>query len=428
MPCSPVFTLRNTAMPVIPDRPDKTAFPAAALALALAVAGLALPLAAADWPQFRGKNADGISTEKGPLPAWPASGPRKLWQVPLGGGYSGIVLADQQLYTQFSRDQAEWLGAFDLTTGKNLWSLRLDEMRPDQFGDGPRATPSLDGDRIYTVSAYGKLHCADRKTGKSLWSHDLRARFGLVVPTWGVSSSPVVVGDLLLHNVGGTPGHLIVAFDKLTGKPVWNSESGLAGYALPITFELAGSRQTLFFAGQKAVAVDPKTGRKLWEVPWETAYDVNAATPIFVAPDRIFLSSGYDTGAGLFRIESVGGKWVPKELWHSREMKNQFSSSIYLNGYFYGFDGKNLQCLDTKTGQGVWRRGGFGQGSLTYVDGHFLVLGDNGRLALIEANPQAYVEIASTQVAEGKHWTVPTFADGHLYIRNEVNLLAFALR
>jgi outer membrane protein assembly factor BamB len=388
----------------------------------------ALPLGAADWPQYRGKNADGISTEKGLLKTWPAAGPRKLWQVPLGGGYSGIVADEARIYTQWSHQQDELLGAFEPATGKTLWTLRLDEVRPDQFGDGPRATPLVDGERVYAVSAYGKLHAVDRKTGKGAWMQDLRAKFGLQVPTWGVSSTPIVVGELVLHNVGGSAGHLFMAFDKKTGKPVWNSESGIAGYAQPITFEVGGIKQTLFFAGQKAVAVDPASGKKYWEVPWSTAYDVNAATPIFIAPDQIFLASGYDTGGALYKLEVAGGKLTPRELWRTRSMKNQFSTSIHLNGYIYGFDNKNFQCLDAKTGQSVWRRGGFGHGSLTYVDGHFIVLGDNGKLALVEASPQAYLEKALFQVAEGKHWTVPTYSDGTLYVRNEQNLIALALR
>jgi outer membrane protein assembly factor BamB len=397
------------------------------ISLFLALAA-ALPLAAADWPQYRGGNADGISAEKGLLKTWPAAGPRQLWQVPLGGGYSGIVAAEARIYTQWSHQKDELLGAFEPATGKRVWTLRLDEMRPDQFGDGPRATPLIDGERIYAVSALGKLHAVDRKTGKAAWMQDLRAKYGLVVPTWGVSSPPIVVGELVLHNVGGSAGHLFMAFDKTTGKPVWNSESGLAGYAQPITFEVGGIKQTLFFAGQKAVAVDPANGKKFWEVPWSTAYDVNAATPIFIAPDQVFLASGYDTGGALYKLEVAGGKVTPKELWRSRSMKNQFSTSIHLGGYLYGFDNKNFQCLDAKTGQSVWRRGGFGHGSLTYVDGHFIVLGDNGKLALVEASSQAYLEKASFQVAEGKHWTVPTYNQGTLYVRNEQNLIALALR
>lgn len=406
-------------------------FPAvfAVFALFVLAAFTASTLSAQSWPAYRGKNGDGISTEKGLAAAtWPAEGPRKLWSVPLGGGYSGIVVEAPHAYTQWSQGKDEFLGAFELATGKKAWSLRLDDMRPDQFGDGPRATPTVDGDRIFAVSAYGKLYAADRKTGKTLWQHDLRAKFSLVVPTWGVSSPPAVVGDLLLHNVGGSPGNLLVAFDKATGKVVWNVESGLPGYAVPITFEVAGIQQTLFFAGQKALAVDPKTGKKLWEVPWETAYDVNAAAPIFLAPDQVFLSSGYDTGAALYRLEAAGGKITPKEVWRSRGMKNQFSSSILVGGYIYGFDNKNFKCIDAKTGQDQWRRGGFGHGSLTYADGHFLVLGDNGRLALVEASPEAYVEKASFQLAEGKHWTVPTLAGGKIYVRNEVNLIALELR
>jgi outer membrane protein assembly factor BamB len=399
--------------------------------VSLLLAGIAalatLPLPAADWPQYRGANADGVVQAELSPTAWPAAGLTKAWQVPLGGGYSGLSAVKDRLYTQFSNDKDELLAAFDTKTGKEVWRLRLDAVRRDQFGDGPRATPTIDGNVAYVVSALGRLYAVDRTTGKAIWQHDLQKEYGLVVPTWGVSASPVVVGNLLVHNVGGRADHALMAFDKATGKVAWHADSGIAGYSLPLPITVHGVAMIVFFTGKKIVAVEPKAGGKLWELPWETAYDVNAATPIFIAPDQLFLASGYDTGAVLLKIKAAAGKASFEELWRSRAMKATFSSPVYHEGYFYGFDNKALKCLDARTGKDVWRKTGFGHGSLFLMDGHLVVLGENGRLALAEATPQAYVEKAAMDVAEGKHWTVPTYHDGYLYIRNEESLFAFKM-
>ncbi|MEM6797175.1 MAG: PQQ-binding-like beta-propeller repeat protein, partial [Acidobacteriota bacterium] len=296
----------------------------------------------------------------------------------------------------------------------------------DQFGDGPRSTPTVHGDRVYAVSAFGKLWAADRERGRALWHHDLRERFGAVVPTWGVSTAPVVVDDLLLLNVGGKPGHALMAFDAGSGEVRWSVESGIPGYALPITYTALGQRQTVFFTGKRLIAIDPADGRTLWTRAWKTAYDVNAAAPIFLEPDRLFVSSGYDTGASLFQLEREDGELGVRELWRSRKMKNQFSASVYHDGHFYGFDNKNLRCLDAASGEVAWTTKGFGHGSLMLVDGHLVILGERGKLALAEASAKGYRELWTHSVARGKHWTVPTLYAGRLYIRNEKELMAFA--
>jgi hypothetical protein len=180
----------------------------------------------------------------------------------------------------------------------------------------------------------------------------------------------------------------------------------------------------IFFTGSRLVAVAPDDGKPLWDVRWKTSYDVNAATPIFIPPDRLFVASGYDTGAALFRIEGGGGTARAEELWRTRGMKNQFSSSIYKDGYLYGFDNAILKCLDAATGEERWKARGFGHGSLTYADGHLIVLGDRGDLALVEATPEAYREKGRAAVLSGKCWTVPTLAGGRLYLRNEREIVA----
>ncbi|MEM9593434.1 MAG: PQQ-binding-like beta-propeller repeat protein [Acidobacteriota bacterium] len=397
------------------------------MGLGVAHADSAAAVRAQDWPQYRGPGGDGVYPGAGLDLKWTAEGPKKLWQRPLGGGFSGLTATDGHLFTLYSKGGDEFLVALDAATGKQAWSLRTGDERKDQFGDGPRSTPVVDGDRIFAVGALGHLWSVDRGTGEVLWDRDLRKDFGAVVPTWGVSAQPVIHGDLLLFNVGGKPGHAIMAFEKTTGKVRWKTGSGIPGYALPVTFTVGGVEQTAFFTGTALTSVVPTTGEVLWTLPWKTAYDVNAAAPIFIAPDRLFVSSGYDTGAAMLRVKGADGSASVEEVWRSRRMKNQFSSSVYHDGHIYGFDNKNLKCIDAKTGQDRWRKSGFGHGSLFFLDGHFVVLGEKGKMALVEADPTAYKEKAVTRVADGKHWTVPTYYDGKLYVRNEKDLFSFGL-
>ncbi|MEM7350421.1 MAG: PQQ-binding-like beta-propeller repeat protein [Acidobacteriota bacterium] len=402
------------------------------LLLVAALSLLCLPLAGDsatdDWPGFRGPNRDGISTETGLLTAWPDGGPQQLWKVSVGGGFSGLTAASGKLFTLFSHGGRELVAALDAGSGKVLWRYDLDQERRDRFGNGPRSTPTVEGGMVYAVSALGQLVALKADKGEKVWGHDLRRTFGARIPEWGVSASPVVEGDLLLFDVGGKPGHSIVAFDKRTGEVAWSAETDIPGYALPISFSVGGVRQTVFFTGSNVVAVDPASGKTLWKKAWKTAYDVNAAAPLFIAPDKLFVSSGYDTGATLFRIAAAGGKASATEVWKTRGMKNQFSSSIYHNGYIYGFDNKNFKCIDAATGEDKWRKGGLGHGSLFYADGHLVVLSEGGELLLVKATPKAYTEVASSQVAEGKHWTVPTLYDGKLYVRNEQDLYCLKLK
>ncbi len=381
-----------------------------------------------DWPGFRGPNGDGRSAETGLLKEWPDSGPKQLWKVPIGGGFSGLTAVDGRLFTLYSQSGRELVASFDTATGKELWSHDLDEERRDRFGNGPRSTPLVHDGLVYAVSALGQLAALKASTGEVVWHHDLPRAFGARVPEWGVSAAPIVEGELLLFNVGGKPGHAVMAFDRKTGKVAWKAETDIPGYALPITLTVGGVRQTVFFTGSNVIAVDPATGTSLWKRPWKTAYDVNAATPIFIAPDKLFVSSGYDTGATLFKLSTKQGKVDVAEVWKTRGMKNQFSSSIYHDGYIYGFDNKNLKCIDAATGEDTWRKGGLGHGSLLYADGHLVILSESGQLVLAEAHPKAYREKASFQVADAKHWTVPTLYDGKLYVRNEQDLVCLDLK
>lgn len=413
----------------------RTASPAvwgSAVGLAWALAIVLGPAAAlgkpAGWPGFRGPDGNGRSMESGLLSSWPDAGPRRLWRASLGGGFSGVVAVDGRLYTLHSQAGREVAVSFDAASGKELWTADLDQERRDRFGDGPRSTPLVAGGLVFAVSSLGRLAAFEASSGEVAWSRDLPEDFGARIPEWGVSASPVIEGRLLLFNVGGKAGHAVVAFDRITGEVVWSAETDLPGYALPVVFTAKGVRHAVFFTGSSVIALDPEDGKTLWKVPWRTAYDINAASPIFIAPDRVFVSSGYDTGAALLRVTGKPAALRVDEVWRTRGMKNQFSSSVYHGGHLYGFDNKSFKCLDAATGEDRWRKGGLGHGSLIYADGRLLVLSEGGELLLVRATPDAYTEISSFQVADAKHWTAPTLYDGNVYVRNELELSCFQVK
>jgi outer membrane protein assembly factor BamB len=386
---------------------------------------LALPvLEAGDWPSFRGPHANGHSDETGILQSWAAGGPEVLWRVPLGEGFSGISAVDGKLFTMFSDSEQELLAAFEAESGRELWRRRVDDRYRNQFGNGPRATPTVSDGMVFALGAQGKLLVVEAETGKRVWNRDLVHDFGAKVPEWGFSGSPVVDGDLLLLDVGGAGERLLMAFNRLDGQVVWESEAGIAGYSSPLVIDAVGVRQAVFFTGNRAVSVDVRDGALLWSVPWKTRYDVNAAMPLFVAPDQILLSSGYGTGAMMIQLERDGDSIRTRQSWSSDDFENQFSSSVLVGDHLYGFDNSILRSIRASDGASNWYARGFGHGSLFHVDGQLVILGDKGKLALVAATPGEFAEKANFQLFKTKSWTVPTLSEGRLFVRNERELLA----
>lgn len=394
------------------------------LSIVLILCLLAGTSLAADWPQFRGPNRDGVSRETGLLKSWPAGGPKLLWKAPMGEGYSHLAVSKGRLYTLFGEGNNDVAAAYDAATGKQLWKVPLGRKFINDQGNGPRSTPTVDGDMVYTLTAEGRLAALNAADGKKVWEHDLRAKLGAQPPEWGISTSPLVEGNLLLVDVGGSGGKSLAAFDKKTGKTVWTSQNEMAGYSAPIAITVGGVRQVVFFTGRALLGVAPKDGKLLWRVPWRTDYDVNAATPVFVAPDKLYVSSGYGTGATLFQIKVADGKVGVDEIWKSRRMKNRFSSAVLHNGHIYGFDESVLKCISAATGEEKWKESGFGHGSLILADGRLAVLSERCELLLVEATPEAYREKGRSQILSGRCWTAPTLANGRLYLRNQEELLA----
>lgn len=398
-------------------------FVATVLLLSVASAALAQ---SADWPQWRGPNRDGISKETGLLKQWPAEGPPLAWKANgAGRGYSSFAISNGKLYTMGVRGDREFVVAFDVATGKEAWATAHGSAFRNDRGDGPRGTPTIDGDRVYALGGNGDLSALDARTGKIVWSKNILQEFGGSNIIWGISESPLVLGNKLLVNAGG-PGASIVALNKANGSVIWKSQSDKAGYSSAIPVEINGVTQVVFFTGQRAVGLDSKDGRLLWEYERPSNRTANAATPI-VRANRIFISSDYGTGGGVVEIKPDN---KAEEIYFTKDMKNHHSSSVLIGDHLYGFSSSILTAMKFDTGELAWRDRSVGKGSLVYADGHLYLLSENGVVGLVEATPAGYKEKGRFRIQQDSlpTWAHPVVAGGTLYLRDQDTIYAYDVR
>lgn len=380
----------------------------------------------ANWPQWRGPNRDGISKETGLLKQWPAEGPPLVWKAAgAGRGFSSFSVANGRLITMGLRGDREFVVAFDVATGKEAWATPHGGAFQNDRGDGPRGTPTVDGDRIYALGGNGDLSALDAKSGRVVWSKNILKEFGGRNITWGISESPLVVGNKLLVNAGG-PGASIVALNKSDGSLIWKSQSDKAGYSSAIPVEINGSTQVVFFTQERAVGLDLKDGRLLWEYARPSNRVANAATPI-ARGNRVFISSDYGTGGGVVEIKPDG---TAQEVWFTKEMRNHHSSSVLVGDHLYGFSSAILTAVKFDTGEIAWRDRSVGKGSLVYADGRLYCFSERGVVGLVEATPSGYVERGRFQIEAGslETWTHPVVAGGRLYLRDQDTIYAYDVR
>ncbi|HQV34162.1 MAG TPA: PQQ-like beta-propeller repeat protein, partial [Calditrichia bacterium] len=287
-----------------------------------------------DWNQWRGPLRNGISGEGNILTEWGPQGPPVLWRQNLGAGFSGISVVDNSVYTMYGNAGNDYLVALDAGSGAKRWELKIGEKYRDRMGgDGPRSTPTVIDGRVYVVSAQGKLFAVDAANGKVLWQRDFVAEYGAQIPRWGFSTSVLVYQGKVYAEVGGS-GKGFAAFDAQTGEVRWMTQNDQPAYSSPILAVIDEIPQIIFFATSGLVALNPDNGERYWAAPWHTSYDVNAATPIFIAPNQIFISSEYDVGAALYRVNrSTSGKFEAEQIWKNRQMKNKMATSVFLDGY-----------------------------------------------------------------------------------------------
>ncbi len=385
---------------------------------------MGLPVWGADWPNWLGPNRNGSSPETGLLVDWPKDGPKVLWKAPGGEGYSAVVVAKGKAVTLVQRNGGEAVLALDAAKGTKLWETKIAPAYKNQYGNGPRSTPTFEGDFVYVQSVSGPLVCLDAAKGDIVWSVDLLKEFGAKNISWGLSASPVVDGDLVLAIPGGK-GAGVVALNKKDGKLAWKLGDDKAAYATPVAMTVAGQKQLLFFTASGLLAVSP-AGKELWRVTWETEYDCNICTPLVIG-DTLFVTSGEGVGSALYRLSASG---PPEMIWESKGKKgvmtNFWANSVVQDGYLYGLNGEfseriQLNCVELKTGKLMWSQKEFGKGGICLADGHLFMTTKAGDVVLARATPEKYEEKARFTLL-GDNRTVPTISDRRMYLRDKENI------
>ena len=373
---------------------------------------LASPLSAADWPQWRGPNRNGISSEKVSA-VWPAGGPRVLWRASVGTGFSSITVSQGRLYTMGNTNNEDTVWCFDANTGEPVWHYSYAaQLSPQWYEGGPGSTPTVDSNRVVTISKWGDIFCFDAAKGTVIWQRDLR-RDGIKPNRWGFAGSPLMWGNAVILNAGSAG----IALDRDTGRIVWSNGTNAAGYASPTRFKTAGTEVLLIFAAKHLVALEAQSGRELWRQFWETGWDTNNTDPL-VWHERIFISS-FTRGCALLSVQNG----QPEVLYTNKVMHSHLSPGVVLGDYLYAFNGEakqetDFRCFYLPTGELKWARKDPAFGSLILAGGKLIILSDKGELLLAEASPAEFKPLARAKVLSGLCWTPPALANGRLYARN----------
>ena len=363
-----------------------------------------------DWTQFRGPNQDGISSESGWWTDWASKEPAIAWKKRIGIGYSSMAVADGKVYGMGHVDGKDILYCFEASSGDEVWRYEYDaEIRDKQHEGGPAATPAIDGDKLYTASRDGRVFCLNKDSGTLIWMKNMTEEVNAKIPSWAFAFSPIVWNQYVMIDVGRT-----VALDKQSGEIIWKSKDYGSAYSTPAPMTLGEKQAFAAFPEFGLVILDANDGSEICRHEWETNYGVNAAMPLVVG-NKVFISSGYGRGCAL--IEIKGG--AANVLWENTNMRNHMNPCVLHEGHLYGFDDKEVACLDFETGETKWSERGLGKGSLILSDGKLICLSDRGELVLVQADPSAYTEIARTQVLGGKNlWTQPVLSGKQIYARN----------
>lgn len=387
---------------------------------------------AGDWPQWRGADRSGVSSETGLLDEWPAGGPPLVWKATgLGSGFSSVAIHGGRAYTMGKADEGQWVFAVDIADGSQLWKRQIGMDYDNDKGGGPRGTPTVAGDDLYLMSATGDVWGLAAADGTPRWHVNVLETFGGENPKWGLSESPLVEGDLVIVNSGSPQGSL-VALNRRNGKLVWQSSElrDEAAYTSAVATTVGDVRQIVHFTGQAAVGVRASDGKLLWRYEKVANDTANCATPV-VHDGHAFFTSGYDTGAALLRLTPGGAGTVAEEVYFTRDMMNHHGGVVLVDGHIYGFSGSILTCIDFMTGQQRWQDRSVGKGSLAAADGMLYLFSEGGVVGLARATPAGYQEVSRFQLtltSSRKTWAHPVIAGGRLYLRNRDELLCYDVK
>lgn len=374
------------------------------------------------WPHWLGPDYNGISSETDWRADWSDKPPQVLWRSKVGTGYSSISAADGRIYTMGHKADNETVYCLDAETGKELWKQSYPAQLVNRLNaGGPGATPTIDGEFLFTNSRDGRLICFEIKTGKIVWQKELTKAYQMKVPEWGFTCSPLIRGDKLFIEAGR-----LVALDKNTGNEIWKSKPYMPGYGTPAAFEIEGTVYLALLNNECLTVARADDGTEVAKFEWPSPFDTNSTTPI-IDGKTIFISSGYRKGCALldFEHQKLTARYT------NRDMRNHFNNSVLYQKHYYGMDGNSnlgrivrLTCLDQQTGKIKWREAGFGCGSLLISNGKLMILSDEGTLVTAKASPDSYQEISRFKVLDHQCWTVPVLCNGLVYCRDSAGNLA----
>lgn len=387
----------------------------------------AKPTSQSAWPQFLGPDRTGISPETGLIDEWPADGPKVVWRVRGGVGMSGVAVADGRAITLVQKSGKQFALALDAKTGETLWETPLADAYENQMGDGPRATPAITSQHVFTFTGDGVLSALKPSDGSIEWTKNVFKEFGGKAAEYGMASSPLLVGDNVVVTPGA-PGATVAAFEQATGRLSWKAGArDAAGYSSPAVLDVGGKKQVVAFDGGAVLGVDPDKGALLWRYPFVTDYNCNIATPLEFK-GNVFISSGENHGCALLSLSPDGDGFKVKEVWEDvgtkSVMRNEWQTSILLNGYLYGFDNvgsagpvTHLTCVDASTGKRKWQKLRFGKGNLISADGKLFITTMKGELVVVRVDPEKFDELGRAELI-GTTRQAPALANGKLYLRD----------
>ena len=381
-----------------------------------------------DYPQFLGPHRNSTVDQPRLARDWKASPPQRLWIQPVGTGWSGFAIVGTRAITEEQRGENEAIVCYDLLSGAVLWSYAYAaHFQSSLAGEGPRATPTVAGQRVYAVGSTGLLNCLELETGKLIWSKDIVQDNQGEMNGWGITCSPLVTEALVVVSAGGRNERSLVAYRAATGDFVWGGGTDGSGYSSPFLTTLAGVPQILIFNSGGVSAHGTADGKVLWKYPWPGGHP-HVSVPVVLPDDRVLISSGYGIGSELIKIKKdPQGTFTATRLWKSNRLKAKFTNLVYRDGFIYGLDDGIMVCLDASTGELKWKEGRYGHGQEILVQDALLVMAESGDVILLDPNPQQCRELTRFAVFKEKTWNPPALAGNFLVVRNDKEAACYKL-
>jgi outer membrane protein assembly factor BamB len=355
--------------------------------------------------------------------------PREVWRRPVGGGYAGFVIASGLAVTIEQRQDAEVVVAMDLSSGVDRWTRSYPgHFKESMGGNGPRATPTISDNEVFALGADGLLVALDLASGQEKWRTNILQDAEAENLTWGMSGAPLVSGDKVIVNSGGTNGAALIAYHRDSGEIIWKAGQHKAGYSSPVLATIGDKEQVMIFDAAGVAGHCLQSGQELWRFPFSTFDGINVGQPLLLPDNQVFVSAGYNSGAALIQIQQMDDQWTAKSVWRNKRMKCKMSSAIYRDGYLYGLDDGILACLDALSGQRMWKAGRYGHGQMLLRDNILIVMAESGDVVFVETNPEEHRELARLPVLPGrKTWNAPALADELLLVRNHFEAVLLEL-